>query len=138
MTSLRPIVLLSVLRKTLSLVVFARIADKVDAFLSQSGFRHGRSTADDAHGSSLTRRQTQRFQSSVRVLGIDTSRAFDTIRRDELITVLDFFLDESELRIIRIHLAETTLEPRLTWNKCPSFTSTNGTPQGTIYRLYTS
>ena len=48
LTSLRPIVLLSVLRKTLSLIVLSRIAPKVDEYLSssQSGFRRGRSTAD--------------------------------------------------------------------------------------------
>ena len=48
MTSLKQIVLLNALRKTLSLVVRARIADKVDAFFSQvqSGFRHGRFTGD--------------------------------------------------------------------------------------------
>ena len=40
LTSVRPIVLLSALRKTLSLVVLSRIATKVDNFLapSQSGF----------------------------------------------------------------------------------------------------
>ena len=47
LTSVRPIVLLSALRKTLSLIVLSRIATKVDNFLSpsQSGFRRGRSTA---------------------------------------------------------------------------------------------
>ena len=63
------------------------------------------------------------------VLGIDISRAFDTIRRDKQITVLGSFLGESELRIIRMRLTETTLEPRLKWGKCPIFTSTIGTPQ---------
>ena len=48
LTSLRPIVLLSVLRKTLSLIVLSRIAPKVDEYLSssQSGFRRERSTVD--------------------------------------------------------------------------------------------
>ena len=48
LTSVRPIVLLSALRKTLSLIVLSRIATKVYIFLSpsQSGFRRGRSTAD--------------------------------------------------------------------------------------------
>ena len=52
LTSVRPIVLLSALQKTLSLVVLSRIATKVDNFLSpsQSGFRRGRSTADVVFG----------------------------------------------------------------------------------------
>ena len=45
---LRPIVLLSLLRKILSLAVLERIRIKVDSFLSssQAGFRRGRSTSD--------------------------------------------------------------------------------------------
>ena len=48
LSSLRPIVILTTLRKVLSLVVLAQISSKVNSYLSagQSGFRHGRSTAD--------------------------------------------------------------------------------------------
>ena len=93
MTSLRPNVLLDVLRKTLSLVVFARVVEKVDVFCSQgqSGFRHRRSTTDVILGYHWKSAKMQRFQSSVCVLGIDMSRAFDTIRRDKLMTVLETF-----------------------------------------------
>ena len=47
-SSLRPIVLLNVLRKLLSLIVLSRINGKVQKYVSsaQSGFRPGRSTAD--------------------------------------------------------------------------------------------
>ena len=76
MTSLRPIVLLNTLRKTLSLIVLSRISDKVDEFLypGQSGFRRGRSTADVLFGYRWLAEKTQRFQKSFRVLGIDMSR----------------------------------------------------------------
>ena len=57
--------------------------------------------------------KTQRFQKSFRLLGIDMSRAFDTIRRDKLLTVLETFANDSELRLIRMLLAEKTLQPRL-------------------------
>ena len=115
MTSPRTMVLLNALRKTLSLVVFARITHIVDVFLTQaqSGFRYGRSTADVAFGYRWLAAKTQRFQSSVYVLGIDMSRAFDTIRRDKLMIVLESFLGESELQVIIIRLVETTLELRL-------------------------
>ena len=48
LNSLRPIVLLTTLRKTLSLIILHRISDQVNDFLSpnQSGFRRRRSTAD--------------------------------------------------------------------------------------------
>ena len=106
LTSVRPIVLLSALRKTLSLIVFSRIATKVDNFLSpsQSGFRRGRSTADVVFGYKWLCAKAQQF------LCIDLSRDFDTIRRDQLLEVLQSFLDEPELRMIRFLLAATPLE----------------------------
>ena len=114
MTSLRPIVLLNTLRKALSLIVLSRISDKVDEFLypGQSGFRRGRSTADVLFGYRWLAAKTQRFQKSFRVLGIDMSRAFDTIRRDKLLTVLE------------------TLQPRLKRGMGSTFATTIGTPQG--------
>ena len=62
-------------------------------------------------------------------LCVDLSRAFDTIRRDKLL-VLQSFLDEPELRMIRFLLAATSLEPRLSTGDCHAFASTIGTPQG--------
>ena len=115
LTSVRPIVLLSALRKTLSLVVLSRIATKVDNFLSpsQSGFRRERSTADVVFGYRWLCAKAQRQRMTIEFLCIDLSRAFDTIRRDKLLEVLQSFLDEPELRMIRFLLAATSLEPRL-------------------------
>ena len=115
LTSVRPIVLLSALRKTLSLVVLSRIATKVDNFLSpsQSGFRRGRSTADVVFGYRWLCTKAQRQRVTIEFLCIDLSRAFDTIRRDKLLEVLQSFLDEPELRMIRFLLAATSLDPRL-------------------------
>ena len=90
LTSVRPIVLLSALRKTLSLVVLSRIATKVDNFLSpsQSGFRRGRSMADVVFGYRWLCAKAQRQRVTIKFLCIDLSRAFDTIRRDKLLEVL--------------------------------------------------
>ena len=87
LTSVRPIVLLSALRKTLTLVVLSRIATKVDNFLSpsQSGFRRGRSTADVVFGYRWLCAKAQRQRVTIEFLCIDLSRAFDTIRRDKLL-----------------------------------------------------
>ena len=58
------------------------------------------------------------------------SRAFDTIRRDKLLTVLETLVNDSELRLIRMLLAETTLQPRLKRAMGSTFATTIGTPQG--------
>ena len=44
--------------------------------------------------------------------------------------ILETFLNESELRMIRQLLADTTLEPRLTKGSYAAFNTTIGTPQG--------
>ena len=132
LTSVRPIVLLSALRKTLSLVVLSRIATKVDNFLSpsQSGFRRGRSTADVVFVYRWLCAKAQRQRVTIEFICIDLSRAFETIRRDKLLEVLQSFLDAPELRMIRFLLATTSLEPRLSTGECHAFASTIGTPQG--------
>ena len=131
LTSLRPIVLLSVLRKTLSLIVLSRIALKVDDNLSssQSGFRRGRSTADVVFDYRWLCAKEQRHRVTVEFLGIDLSRAFDTIRRDKLLVTLQTFLDEYELQMIRFLLADTSLQPRLSKGDCMAFATTIGTPR---------
>ena len=132
LTSVRPIVLPSALRKTLSLIVLSRIPTKVDNFLSpsQSGFRRGRSTADVVFGYRWLCAKAQRQRIIIEFLCIDLSRAFDTIRRDKLLEVLQSFLDEPELRMIRFLLAATSLEPRLSTVDSHTFASTIGTIQG--------
>ena len=104
----------------------------MDNFLSpsQSGFRRGRSTADVVFGYRWLCAKAQRQRITIEFLCIDLSRAFDTIRRDKLLEVLQSFLDEPELRMIRFLLAATSLEPRLSTGDCHTFASTVGTPQG--------
>ena len=71
-----------------------------------------------------------RQRSSVEFFGNDLSRAFDTVRRDKLMVILQSFLDESEVRMIRFLLAVTSLEPRLSTEECVTFATTNERPQG--------
>ena len=132
LSSLRPIVLLTTFCKVLSLMVLARISSKVNSYLSagQSGFRHGRSTADIVFGYCWMAANSQKYQEAMEILGLDMSRAFDTIRRDRLMQILETFLDDSELCMICLLLADTTLETRLTKGSCATFNTTIGTPQG--------
>ena len=74
--------------------------------------------------------KAQRQRVSIEFLGIDLSRAFDTIRRDKLLDTLQTFFGESEMRMIRLLLADTSLEPRLSTGDCHAFATSIGTPQG--------
>jgi hypothetical protein len=132
LTSIRPIVLLSTIRKALSLIVLSRISERVNTYLapSQSGFMSGRSTADIVWCDRWLAAMTQRFKWSCELLGIDMSRAFDTINRLKLIQVMDTIIDADEGRMIRLLLANTILSIRINDTTGTPFTTTTGTPQG--------
>lgn len=87
LSSLRPIVLLTTLRKALSLITLQRIRPNIEQILSksQSGFRQFRSTSDAvwAHKWMIARIMRARDE-IIYILGIDMSRAFDTIDRKRL------------------------------------------------------
>jgi len=125
-------ILLTTLRKTMSLVVLRRISKPVNDFLSpsQSGFRQNRSTADIIWCHRWLAAKTQRYKCIINILGIDMSRAFDTIHRDRLLTVIGQFLQEDDVRLIRYLISNTHLQVRVGSQESDSFATTVGTPQG--------
>ena len=134
LANLRPIVLLSLLRKVLSLIVLRRIRDKVDNYLSasQAGFRRGRSTADIIWAYRWLAAKATRYHKWIFILGLDMSRAFDTIDRSKLMEILrdEVKLDEDALRLCQSLLADTNLKVKLGESLSEAFLTTIGTPQG--------
>ena len=131
--NLRPIILLPVLRKILSSIVLQRIKTKVENYLSQSqsAYRPNRSTSDIVWAHRWIVAKTQTTSLTVHIAGIDMSSAFDTIRREQLIEILKIFLDEDEVRIIRLLFkSNTTLDIRMNNVETEPFTSNIGSPQG--------
>ena len=130
--NLRPIVLLTSLCKTLSIITLRRISSKVGEYLSptQSGFRAGRSTADLVWSHRWFSATCQHYRREMTILGIDMSKAFDCIHRDKLLTVLESFLTEDDVRLVRVLLTNTTLQVRIGRAVSESLETTIGTPQG--------
>ena len=130
--NLRPVILLIMLRKVLSSIVLFRIQPKVDAFLSQSqsAYRPGRSTSDIVWSHRFLAARIQKYQEEIFITGIDMTSAFDTIRRTTLIEILQSFLDEDEVRMIRILLSNTVLEIKTKGAPSSPFTTNIGSPQG--------
>ena len=58
------------------------------------------------------------------------SSAFDTIKRSTLLEILHKFLNEDEMRMIRILLSNTTLELKMKDTETEMFKSNIGSPQG--------
>ena len=138
-SSLRPITLLTVLRKTLSLLTLERIQEKVKEQVSpnQSGFRKGRSTTDCLWTHRFLAATALRCKSKddkpfkIHITGIDFSKAFDTINRQKLIEILKKnHYREDHIRMITLLLSDTSLAVKYEQHLGAPFNSNNGTPQG--------
>ena len=130
--NLRPICLLTTMRKSYSLVILARIQEKVEKFLGnyQSGFRKYRGTMDAVWAHRFICARSLHYQRISYVLGIDFSKAFDTIDRGKLIEILKTFLNDDEVRMISILLADTSLQLKFEDTEFEPFDTNIGVPQG--------
>ena len=74
--------------------------------------------------------KTQIQEITIYVSAIDMLSVFDTIQRDLLIDIAKEILNEDEIRIQRVLLAETTLEVKVQNAETTAFKSNIGSPQG--------
>ena len=130
--NLRPINLLPIIRKILSNITLHRIKPKVDQYLSlsQSAYRQFRSTADIVWAHRWLTSRIQKYQETLYITGIDMTAAFDTIKRKELLEILESIINEDELRIIRLLLSNTSLEIKIINATTQPFDTNIGSPQG--------
>ena len=132
--NIRPIALLPLLRKLLSLITLARISPTVNQYLSsaQAGFRPGRSCADIVWAHRWLIAKVLKYRILVHILGLDMSRAFDTIDRVKLLGILDGIsgLTDDDRRLIRVLLANTSLQVEFNGVLTEPFASNIGSPQG--------
>lgn len=130
----RPITLLNTRRKVLSIAILDRIAGSIDKFLprSQCGFRRRRSSIDVAWVYGWLKAVCHRYQRAVHVIGIDMSKAFDSIVRKKLLFILDaqVGLKITELRLIQTLLAGTSLQVKVSGYLGKKFSTSLGVPQG--------
>lgn len=128
----RPITLLNVVRKILSTITLFRIREAAGNFISitQSGFRTNRSTSDVLWCYQWMIAMTQKFHMVLRLIGIDMSKAFDSVNRTMLLEALNQFLQPTEVRMIRYLLSTTRLRTRIKGQLGPWFATNAGIPQG--------
>ena len=128
----RAITLLNVSRKILSIVILERIYPDVEKYLSagQCGFRRHRSAAEITWTYSWLESIAEKYKHIIHIMGIDMSKAFDTINRKTMLNVLKPIIKDSEHRLIRVLLANTTLRTRIKQHYGEKFTTVAGTPQG--------
>jgi hypothetical protein len=116
----------------MSIVTLRRIRDKIDQFTgaSQSGFKRGRSCADIVWAQRMLVSVVMTRQWDFHKMGIDMSCAFDTIKRQRILNVLnESDCKEYELRLVRCLLANTKLKVRVDTETSAEFDTTIGSPQ---------
>jgi len=132
--NIRPIALLPLLRKILSTVTLMRIRGSAEQYLSpaQAAFRKNRCTSDIVWAHRWLIAKTLRYKTTVHILGLDMSRAFDTINREKLMDILETIpgMTNDDRQLIRILLSNTSLQVSFNGLLTKPFQSTIGSPQG--------
>ena len=133
--NLRPITLLSMLRKILANCLLKRTGHKLDSKIpnSQAAYRRGRSTTEHVFATKLLAERAATSSSYViHLLLLDMSKAFDSINRTILLDELSNILDPDEIHLVSI-LLNTELQVRIGKEETEYFKTNTGVPQGDGY-----
>ena len=132
--NLRPIILLSILRKILAICTIRRINDRVRKFIipnSQCAYSEGRSTTELVFAFRvLAEKAINSADYSINLLMLDMSKAFDTIQRGYLFEDLKKVLNSDELNLIHLLLDSVQIQVKLENQIGELFKSLIGSPQG--------
>ena len=130
--NLRPITLLSVLRKILATCMMKRIGEKINKEIpiSQAAYCKGRSTTEHVFACKIVAEKAATSTNfEIHYLLLDMSKAFDSIIRSELVKDLQKILNKDELNMIKILLG-TELIVQVGKSRSSIFKTDTGAPQG--------
>ena len=130
--NLRPIILLSTLRKILAICMIRRIGDRIlkEIPLSQAAYQAGRSTTEQVFVfRSMFEKAITSNNYTIHILMMDMSKAFDTVKRNTLMSDLENILQKDELHIIKNLIEDVNLIVRCGNTYGKAFTTNTGVPQ---------
>ena len=133
LTNLRPIILLSMLRKILAICLIRRIGGKIDENIpiEQAAYRAGRGTTEHTFAYKiLAEKAITSKDYELYITLMDMSKAFDTVRRHTLLEDLATILDKAELHLIKLLVEDVSLKVRVGSETSNPFTTKMGVPQG--------
>ena len=131
-SNLRPIIILSALRKILAVCIMKRINSRLDSAIpmSQAAYRKNRSITEHVFATKLIIERTiSSTDETVYLLLLDMSKAFDSRQRNTLIEDLKNVLNQVELHLIRI-LLDVKIAAQCGNYKSRFFKTGTGAPQG--------
>ena len=132
-SNLRPVILLSLLRKILAICLIRRIGSKIDAEipLTQAAYRSGRGTTEQLLTIKLLAEKAATTPNYVtNVLLMDMSKAFDRVKRRTVVEDLRAILEEDELHLIKLLMEDVKLAVRIQGQTGEKFNTNVGVPQG--------
>ena len=110
---LRLVILLSILRKILAICMINRIQEKIENRipLSQTVYRAGRSTTENVFTCKILAEKAVTSECyETTILLLDMGKAFDTVKRDNLMKLLETILDPDETHMMKILLKRCKIE----------------------------
>ena len=116
LSSLRPLTLSNGARKMLSMVTLKRIEEKVDIYTghTQAAYKRGRSCADLVFAQRMLVSVVVRQKFQFHKMGVDMSRAFDTIKRKTILyQLIAAGCNDDEVRLVRLLLSNTVLKVKV-------------------------
>ena len=131
--NLRPIILLSVLRKILTIAMLDRLWDRLKGKLplKQSAYQPGRGTTEQVHAVKLLAEKAIISNDyKIHLLLLDMSKAFDTVDRNKLFEHLEEILHDDELYILHRLTNNPQLAVKIGNTTGKHFTTTLGIMQG--------
>ena len=132
LTNLRPITLLSILRKILASCLCKRTDERMDKEIpiQQAAYRPGRSTTEHVFATKMViERIISSDSEKAYLLLLDMSKAFDTMQRKKLVDDLEKILEPDEIHLI-CKMLQVKLAVKCGNKISPFFKTDTGGPQG--------
>ena len=132
-TNLRPIILLSILRKILTICMLDRIWKRVAPLIpkSQAAYQPGRGTTEQVLALKiLIEKALTSSDYDLYILLLDMSKAFDTVNRKTLFLELEKILKPEELHLLSILTNRPKLSVKLENEESETFETYQGICQG--------
>jgi hypothetical protein len=114
--NLRPIILLSVLRKLLAICLIKRCWNRLSTQipLSQAAYQVGRSTTEQVFAVKLlAEKAITSSHYNIYILMLDMSKAFDTVNRKLLLEDLQDVLNEDEMHMMTVLINDVKIRVRV-------------------------
>ena len=131
--SYRPISLLQIPYKIVAAVIAARLKEATQELIgvSQKGYMPGRCAMDVSRAVIDIRNFAAGTATPLAILGVDFSKAFDTVSHEGLVKILRFYnMPERFIQRIRLLLSGAKITLDINGRRHPSFDLRDGTGQG--------